>query len=87
VPEQEALTNAVRHARAENVYLVVDEKDGEVVVTARDDGRGAAGLKPGHGLTGLRERIEGMGGKMEVVAQPGAGLTLRALLPSRGGAA
>ncbi len=40
----------------------------------------------GHGLSGLRERIEGLGGKIEVEAQPGVGLTLRALLPARAGA-
>ncbi len=87
---QEALTNAVRHAGADNVFLTVEERDGAIVVVARDDGRGAASLEPGHGLTGLRERIEGMGGQVEVDARPGRGVTLRALLPSHaraGGAA
>jgi signal transduction histidine kinase len=84
---QEALTNAVRHAGAANVYLEVEADGGNVTVTARDDGRGAAEIHAGHGLSGLRERIEGMGGTMEIVARRGAGLTLRALLPARGGAA
>jgi signal transduction histidine kinase len=83
---QEALTNALRHAGAENVYLSVAIKDDSVAVTVRDDGRGAAQLRVGHGLSGLRERIEGLGGKMEVEAQHGVGLTLRALLPARAGA-
>jgi signal transduction histidine kinase len=82
---QEALTNAVRHAGAENVFLSVDAKDDTVALTVRDDGRGASELRMGHGLSGLRERIEGMGGKMEVEARPGVGLTLRALLPARAG--
>ena len=83
---QEALTNAVRHAGAENVFLSVETKDDTVALTVRDDGRGAAELRVGHGLSGLRERIEGLGGKIEVEAQPGVGLTLRALLPARAGA-
>ena len=83
---QEALTNAVRHAGAENVFLSIEAKDDTVAVTVRDDGRGAAELRVGHGLSGLRERIEGLGGKIEVEAQPGVGLTLRALLPARAGA-
>lgn len=80
---QEALTNALRHARAANVYLSVESKDDTVTVTARDDGRGAAPLQLGHGLAGLRERIEGMGGTVEIESGQGAGLTLRALLPVR----
>jgi signal transduction histidine kinase len=84
---QEALTNAVRHAGAENVFLAIEEREGTVTVVARDDGRGAASVKAGHGLTGLRERIEGMVGHVEVSSRPGEGVTLRALLPVRGGAA
>ena len=83
---QEALTNAVRHADADNVYLAIEERDGAITVVAKDDGRGASAVKAGHGLTGLRERIEGMGGRVEVSASPGQGVTLRALLPLRGAA-
>jgi signal transduction histidine kinase len=82
---QEALTNVVRHAQAENVYVAVSSNEGIVAVTARDDGRGAAELKPGHGLSGLRERIEAMGGRVEIEARQGPGFTLRALLPHRAG--
>jgi signal transduction histidine kinase len=84
---QEALTNAVRHAHAENVYVAVTSNEGTVSVTARDDGRGSAELKPGHGLSGLCERIEAMGGTVEIEARNGTGLTLRALLPRRAGGA
>jgi signal transduction histidine kinase len=83
---QEALTNAVRHAAAENVFLSIATKDDTVAVTVRDDGRGAAQLRVGHGLSGLRERIEDLGGKIEVETRPGVGLTLRALFPARAGA-
>jgi signal transduction histidine kinase len=85
---QEALTNAVRHADAANVFLAVEERDGTIGVSARDDGRGAStgNVKAGHGLSGLRERVEAMGGRVEIDSRPGEGVTLRALLPSRGGA-
>jgi len=78
---QEALTNALRHADARNVFLAIEERDGTILVVARDDGRGAALVTAGHGLRGLRERIEGMGGQVEILSQPGEGVTLRALLP------
>jgi signal transduction histidine kinase len=83
---QEALTNAIRHADAENVTLVIHEESGAVIVTAQDDGRGAVSLTAGHGLTGLRERIESIGGRMEVESRPGHGVRLHAMLPSRQGA-
>lgn len=80
---QEALTNAVRHSGAENVFLSIETNGDAVALTVRDDGRGAAELRLGHGLSGLRERIEGLGGKIEIETQPGVGLTLRMLLPAR----
>jgi signal transduction histidine kinase len=82
---QEALTNAVKHAEADNVYLAIEEREGTISILAEDDGHGAAALKSGHGLTGLRERIEGMGGHVEVEGRPGTGFSLRALVPLRGG--
>jgi signal transduction histidine kinase len=83
---QEGLTNALRHARADNVFLGIEAKDDRVLVTVKDDGQGAAELQLGHGLSGLRERIEGMGGHVEIEAKAGLGLTLRALLPAPAGA-
>jgi signal transduction histidine kinase len=83
---QEALTNALRHAGAKNVYLAVAACKGSVTVTARDDGRGATEVQPGNGLSGLRERVEGMGGSVEIEAREGEGLTLRVVLPARAGA-
>jgi len=81
---QEILTNAVRHAGAENVWLeVVREGDG-VAIRARDDGRGAAEFRSGHGLTGMRERIEQRGGTLRVETSPGRGFSIRAVLPSTG---
>ncbi|MEM7479694.1 MAG: sensor histidine kinase [Acidobacteriota bacterium] len=84
---QEGLTNALRHGRAANVWLTVERADGGVALTVRDDGRGAAAPKAadrrraGHGLAGLRERLEPLGGRLTTESPPGGGFTLRAWLP------
>lgn len=60
---QEVLTNAIRHADARELWITVGAgPSGETVLTARDDGRGAASLVLGNGLRGIRERVEELGG-------------------------
>ena len=88
---QEIVTNAVRHSGAQSVWIAVEELDGVVSVTARDDGRGGSvgagagdGIVPGHGLTGMVERFEAMGGSVAWSARPGQGFTLQASLPIGG---
>jgi signal transduction histidine kinase len=76
---QEILTNAVRHSRAENVWLDVTSPAGGLVVAARDDGRGAAQIVPGYGLTGMRERVHALGGQLEVDGSHG--FRVRVVLP------
>jgi signal transduction histidine kinase len=78
---QEILTNAMRHARARNLWLDF-RRDGEVVeLVARDDGRGASELKAGNGLTGMRERLEVFGGSLDIETRPGYGFVVLARLP------
>jgi signal transduction histidine kinase len=81
---QEAITNAVRHARAENVWIEVGRDGGRLEVSVRDDGRGAAAAAPGNGLAGMRERFEDAGGGLDVASAPGEGFRLRAWLPASG---
>jgi len=81
---QEAITNAVRHAAARNVWVEVARADRRIHVRVRDDGRGAAAPAPGNGLIGMRERFEGGGGGLEVRTSPGRGFELRAWLPAAG---
>ena len=77
----EALTNAARHARA-SAITVRAEADGDVLrVTIRDDGVGGADLARGTGLTGLKDRVEAIGGRIILHSPRGAGTTLRAELP------
>ncbi|MFA5683736.1 MAG: sensor histidine kinase [Lysobacteraceae bacterium] len=79
---QEAITNTVRHSGASRLYLSVQEgAAGEIVVLARDNGRGDDGAAPGNGLRGMRERLAQYGGSLDIDTAPGRGFTLRAHLP------
>ncbi len=78
---QEIITNAVRHAQADNLWIEVRRDGPQVVIQARDDGRGCETLAPGNGLRGMRERLSQYGGSLDVVAAPGAGFRLRAAVP------
>ena len=83
---QEIVTNAAKHAQAENLWLDVIQEDGAIEVKARDDGQGAEAVAAGRGLAGMRERLESAGGSLEVVTQPGMGFSVAALVPVRRGA-
>ena len=82
---QEALHNAVKHARATRVELRLGWYDGEIGLRVRDDGVGfePAGSYPGHlGLRSMRERTERLGGALEVRSAPGRGAEVQVRLPS-----
>ena len=80
---QEALTNVVKHAGASHVKLVAEEDKGEIRIVVRDDGDGfdPAAAGGGRGLTGMRERIELIGGQIEVGSKPGEGTAISATVP------
>ena len=77
----EALTNTARHAAASRAEVVVDEQDSTLRVSTRDDGIGGADPRRGSGLTGLRDRIEALGGLIEVISTKGQGTTITVSLP------
>jgi len=80
---QEALTNAVRHARASRIRIEVSEHDDCIDITVSDDGRGFdpdTAKAKGFGLTGMRERVELADGVLEIGSDD-AGTTIRARLP------
>lgn len=78
---QEALTNIVRHAGATHATLTL-ARDGDALVLAiDDDGVGATCLRAGNGLTGMRERVEGLGGTLDVTAAAGRGVRVEARIP------
>jgi signal transduction histidine kinase len=83
---QEILTNAMRHARARELTIDVHNAGGAIVITARDDGRGGQ-FTPGHGLAGMRERFEILGGSLSISSTDGEGFMVRGVLPPGGSVA
>jgi signal transduction histidine kinase len=81
---QEAVTNAVRHAEASNLWLQVTSDGEGVRLVARNDGSARrTASAPGSGLLGMRERVESLGGKLAVRTGADFGFTVEAWLPSR----
>lgn len=80
----EALHNVVKHARARNVMIELREEDGWLSLRISDDGAGFEVDRdyPGHlGLRGIRQRLDKLGGRLELFSQPDRGTRLQALLP------
>jgi signal transduction histidine kinase len=80
---QEALTNVIKHASASCVDLEVRKLPGEIKIALRDDG---VGFDPdtstgGRGVAGMRERIELLGGRIEISSKPGEGTEISASVP------
>jgi PAS domain S-box-containing protein len=81
----EALTNVAKYAQASTVRVGVAHRDERIFVEVSDDGVGGAHPEAGSGLRGLADRVEALGGSLEVVSPAGAGTTLQAEIPgSRG---
>ena len=78
---QEIITNSVRHARARNLWIRLQITPTSLLLSANDDGRGADDLEPGNGLLGMRERLEQLGGRLELETSRGAGFGLQAWMP------
>ena len=77
----EAFTNAAKHADASAVDITIEEAGGTLTVQVRDDGAGGADASRGSGLTGLRDRVEAVGGSMRLDSPAGVGTVLTVLLP------
>jgi len=80
---QEIITNTVRHAGARNLWLRCERTEtNELAIHARDDGRGAGdAVRHGNGLTGMRERLAQVGGRLDIVTARDQGFALDAWLP------
>ena len=77
----EALANVAKHARASAVHVELDTPGTTVRLAIRDDGIGGADPARGSGLTGLRDRIEAVGGTFDVTSPAGGGTTLLIEIP------
>jgi PAS domain S-box-containing protein len=88
---QESLTNAARHAQADQVRVVLRHDADRISLSVEDNGRGfdpggvisASNQDAGIGLLGMRERLELLGGRLEINARPGQGTRLLACIPWR----
>ncbi len=81
---QEIITNAVRHADADNLWIVLTREDAGIALRARDDGRGSDEVTLGNGLRGMRERLIEYGGHLSVAATTPRGFALDVFLPLEG---
>jgi signal transduction histidine kinase len=79
---QEGLTNVCRHARASRVDVLLDFQTSEVRLEVRDNGVGAAETTGGFGLLGIRERVQLLGGRLEISTGVGKGFCLAASVPT-----
>jgi PAS domain S-box-containing protein len=78
----EALTNAIKHSRAQGAEVDAHLEDGTLLVEVRDDGVGGADPGRGSGLTGLRDRVEALSGTIEISSPVGRGTSVMAKLPA-----
>jgi signal transduction histidine kinase len=80
---QEAIHNALRHAGASRIDIVLTEDGGATVLRVTDDGVGfAAADGRGLGLESMGDRAREAGGTLTVTSEPGAGTTVRLVVPT-----
>ena len=84
---QEALTNVRRHSAARNVEVGLRTEDEAILIEVADDGRGfdPGSGRAGVGLSAMRERVEGLGGEIEVRSRPGQGTEVKVRIHPGGG--
>jgi signal transduction histidine kinase len=81
----EAVTNAQRHAQASEVRVTASLTQHALTLRIEDDGAGGAVERDGGGLQGLRDRIESMGGSLDIASRAGRGTRVTARIPARAG--
>ena len=79
----EALANTAKHAQASVVHVELEADAGTVKLSIRDDGIGGANPGRGSGLVGVRDRIEALGGTIDIASSSGKGTTLVVWIPFR----
>lgn len=78
---QELATNAAKHSAAKHLSISLARRDGRITLTAADDGQGAASLREGNGLCGMRERVCERGGTLRVETAEGSGFRVSIEIP------
>jgi signal transduction histidine kinase len=77
----EALTNAAKHAQASMAEVCVDTEGQDLHLSIRDNGIGGADAAKGSGITGMRDRVEALGGTLSISSNPRTGTALHATIP------
>ena len=80
----EALANVIKYARATHAVISITERSDRLVLEVADDGVGGAVMGAGSGLVGLADRVEALGGRLDVDSPPGQGTRVTAELPLAG---
>lgn len=78
---QEALTNAIRHAAATRIDITLHETGGYLELRVRDNGRGISAGRVGRGISGMQERVRGLGGHCAVQDAPDGGTCVSIQIP------
>ena len=82
----EALNNVAKYAGASRATIALEQRDGHLIFTVSDDGRGfdpeATGY--GTGLQGMADRLDAIGGTLDVASTPGSGTTVSGRVPVEG---
>jgi len=76
---REAITNVVRHARAERCLVTVRQEDDELRLTVVDDGQGVDGRREGYGIRGMHERMDQPGASLEITPNEPSGTRVSAV--------
>jgi signal transduction histidine kinase len=77
----EALANAAKHSEASGIAVSLECRDGNLLLSVRDDGVGGADAARGSGIVGLSDRVEALGGQFVLESPPGRGTTISVELP------
>jgi signal transduction histidine kinase len=78
---QEALTNTLKHARAETARVTIGYEDARLELEILDDGAGGDVTGGGRGIIGMRERAALLGGELTAAMRPSGGFAVRATIP------
>lgn len=77
----EALANVAKHAKASHARIAMVDAGGKLAIEVADDGIGGAAMNGGSGLQGLADRVEAIGGRLDVRSRSGAGSVVHAEIP------
>lgn len=78
---QEAVTNAIRHGAARNIWIRCEDTEQEMTLTVQDDGTGGTNYRVGNGLRGMQERLLALGGKLNIKPSDANGWMLQFCIP------